>query len=242
MAARTLRLAHRGDSRRAPENSLAALAAALAIPACDGLEFDVRASADGVPVICHDRTLRRVLSRPERVDALTAKALGELGVPTLDAVLTVVGRRPFLDVELKDDPGPAAIEILAAWRGEALDRAVVSSFEPETLEGVARRRPSWPRWLNSYRLDAATIADALTLGCRGVAVEWPALDSASIRQARSAGLDVASWTVRRRPTFDRLARLGVVAVCVEGPALDGSALRRRARAARSAAARPAATG
>ena len=41
---RTLRLAHRGDWRAAPENSLAAFLAALAIPACDGLEFDVRAS------------------------------------------------------------------------------------------------------------------------------------------------------------------------------------------------------
>jgi glycerophosphoryl diester phosphodiesterase len=54
---KTLRLAHRGDWRRAPENTLEAFRAALAIPACDGLEFDVRAAADGVPVVCHDETL-----------------------------------------------------------------------------------------------------------------------------------------------------------------------------------------
>ena len=54
MPARTLRLAHRGNSRRATENTLAAFAAALAIPACDGLELDVRRSTDGIPVICHD--------------------------------------------------------------------------------------------------------------------------------------------------------------------------------------------
>ena len=46
---RTLRLAHRGDWRAAPENSLAALTAALANPACDGIEFDVRASSDRRP-------------------------------------------------------------------------------------------------------------------------------------------------------------------------------------------------
>ena len=44
---------------------------------------------------------------------------------------------------------------------------------------------------------------------------------ASIAQARAAGLEVAAWTVRRRSTFDRLSRLGVIAVCVEAAALDG---------------------
>jgi len=216
-----LRLAHRGDWRRAPENTIAACLAALAVPACDGLEFDVQWAADGVPVVVHDETLDRVQGRPERVDALTAAELGKLGVPTLVDLLAAVGRRPFLDVELKGDQGPAVVEVLAGARGPALHRAVVSSFEPSTLEGVARLAPTWPRWLNSATLDAATIADALALGCRGVAVQWRALDRGSVGRARAAGLEVASFTVRRRATFERLARLGVVAVCVEAAALDG---------------------
>jgi len=218
---RTLRLAHRGDWRQVPENSLAAFAAALVVPGCDGLELDVRAAADGVPVICHDDTLARVLGRPERVDALTAAALGELGVPTLAAVLSTVGTRPFLDVELKGDPGAAAIEVLTAGRGPALDRAVVSSFDVLALERVGRLRPSWPRWLNSHTLDAATIETAHAVGCQAVAVDWRALDRRSVALARGAGLEVVAFTVRRRSTFDRLARLGVLAVCVEAAALDG---------------------
>ena len=126
MAARTLRLAHRGDWRAAPENTLAAFAAALAVPACDGLEFDVRVSADGVPVICHDATLARTHGRSERVDALTADALETLGVPTLADVLLTAGRGPFLDVELKGDPGPRIVEVLAGGRGPGLSNAVVS--------------------------------------------------------------------------------------------------------------------
>ncbi|HEX5149149.1 MAG TPA: glycerophosphodiester phosphodiesterase family protein, partial [Candidatus Limnocylindrales bacterium] len=81
---RTLRLAHRGDWRRAPENTLEAFRAALAVPACDGLEFDVRLAADGIPVVCHDATLARVQGRPERIDALRSDALADLGVPTLE--------------------------------------------------------------------------------------------------------------------------------------------------------------
>lgn len=216
-----LRLAHRGDWRRASENTIAAFRAALAVPACDGLEFDVRVSANGVPVISHDETLLRVLGRPERVDALQASELEELGVATLADVLAVAGPRPFLDVELKVDAGPAVVEILAAGRGPGLRNAVVSSFDRAALEGVGRRASSWPRWLNSRTLDASVVADAVEIGCRGVSVEWRALDRRSVRLAHAAGLEVAGWTVRRRPTFERLARLGVVAVCVEGRALDG---------------------
>lgn len=217
----TFRLAHRGDWRDAAENTLPAFRAALAIPACDGLEFDVRAAADGVPVVCHDETLARVHGRPERVDTLRSDALVALGVPTLEEVLRAAGRRPFLDVELKGDPGPAIVEVLAAGRGPELHNAVVSSFDHAALEALARRAPTWPRWLNTARLDEATVNDALALGCRGVSVEWRALNESSVRRARSAGLDVAAWTVRRRSTFDRLARLGLVAVCVEAAALDG---------------------
>jgi glycerophosphoryl diester phosphodiesterase len=218
---RTLRLAHRGDARRAPENTIAAFLAALAIPACDGLEFDVRLSADGVPVIYHDMTLERIHGRPERVDAMPAAALADLGILTLAELLTAVGRGPFLDVELKVDGGPVVVEILAAGRGSGLANAVVSSFAPAALERIQRLAPTWPRWLNSDSLDATIVAEARALGCRGVAVRWGALDRRSVSRAQAAGLEVASYTVRRRPTFDRLARLGVAAVCVEAAALDG---------------------
>jgi glycerophosphoryl diester phosphodiesterase len=195
--------------------------AALGVPACDGLELDVRASADGVPVLYHDATLQRVHDRPERVDALTADALGDLGVPTLADVLIAVGPRPFLDVELKGDPGRAAVEVLAAGRGPGLERAVVSSFDRDPLETVARLAPGWRRWLNSHTLDTAVVTAALDLGCAGVAVQWRALDRGTVALAHAAGLEVASWTIRRRPTFERLARLGLVAMCVEAAALDG---------------------
>jgi glycerophosphoryl diester phosphodiesterase len=65
------------------------------------------------------------------------------------------------------------------------------------------------------------IATAEALGCIGVAVLWRALDERAVALAREAGLEVIAWTVRRRPTFDRLARIGVGAMCVEAAALDG---------------------
>lgn len=225
-----LRLAHRGDWRVAPENTLAAMVAALAIPACDGLELDVRGSRDGVPVLLHDATLARVQGLDAAVDVLTAAELAAHGVPALADVLaldwppsaTSRDGRPFLDVELKGQPVPAVVEVLESARGPGLERAVMSSFEPEALAWLAARRPAWPRWLNALDLEPPTIDAADRLGCVGVSVAWPAIDAGSLARARKRGLVVAAWTVRELAAYRRLDDLGVVAICAEAEALDGS--------------------
>jgi glycerophosphoryl diester phosphodiesterase len=218
---RALRLAHRGDWRAAPENTLGAMRAALANPACDGLEFDVRGSREGIPILLHDATLDRVQRRPGRPEALSIDELAEAGIPTLADVLAAAGPRPFLDVELKGEPVPDVIPVLEAARGTALVRAVVSSFEADTIAWIGDHRPGWPRWLNSMDLAPSTLRLAAELGCRGLSVDWHAIDAAGMTRAASMGLEVAAWTVRRRVTAARLERLGVVALCLEAAALDG---------------------
>jgi glycerophosphoryl diester phosphodiesterase len=218
---RPLRLAHRGDWRGAPENSLAALVAGAQAAASDGVEFDVRLSSDGLPVIIHDPDLARVQAIDARVEALTAAELERHGVPSLAAVLETLPRSAFLDIELKVPVERQTIEVLAGGRGPDLHRAVISSFDAGALEGLAHLAPSWPRWLNVTLLDGEAIALADRLGCRGISAEWHGIRPATVRQVGRAGLELAAWTVRRRPTFERLAHLGVAAVCVEAAALDG---------------------
>jgi glycerophosphoryl diester phosphodiesterase len=219
-----LRLAHRGDHARAPENTLAAFAAALARPDCDGLELDVRASADGTAVVLHDSTLQRVQGRPEAAADLSAAELRELGVPSLADVLTACRPTAFLDIELKEDLGEVALEPLRAARGHedgTLWRAVVSAFEPATLATIRRLEPAWPCWLNVDDLEPGTLDIAVALGCRGISANWRAIDARTSAAVARAGLDLAAFTFTRRRTLARLAGLGVVAACVEGAALRG---------------------
>jgi glycerophosphoryl diester phosphodiesterase len=98
---------------------------------------------------------------------------------------------------------------------------VVSSFDADTLERIAGLAPAWPRWLNAWDLFPATIGRAVELGCRAIAVDFHAIEPGSLAAARAAGLEIAAFTVRRRATFGRLQRLGVIAACVEAAALDG---------------------
>jgi glycerophosphoryl diester phosphodiesterase len=218
-AERTLRLAHRGDHRVEPENSLAALVAATELPGCDGVEFDVRAAADGVPVLVHDATLARVQGRPESVHEVGSAELEALGVPRLADVLVALPRRAFLDVEIKVPFGRELIEVLAAGRGPELHGAVISSFDPAAIARVRDLVPGWPCWLNARDLAPETIAAATELGCVGISAEASVVGVRALRAARAAGLEVAAWTVTRRSLFRRLVELGVRAVCVEGDAL-----------------------
>ena len=108
-----LRLAHRGDWRVAPENTVPAFLAALRIPGCDGLEFDVHNSLDRQAVLLHDDDLDRVQGVRVNCNDLTVAELDDLGVPTLTKMLDAVGPAPFLDVELKEWV-PDAITVLQA--------------------------------------------------------------------------------------------------------------------------------
>jgi glycerophosphoryl diester phosphodiesterase len=223
---RTLRLAHRGDWRAAPENSLDAMRAALAIPRCDGLELDVRSAADGVAVVIHDATLARVQGVPAACATMTAVELATHGIPTLADVLQVAGDA-FLDVELKERVS-SAIEDLDSARGvvegdggRRLREAAISTFDAGILEWLREVRPAWPRWLNAIDLAPRTIAEARDLGCAAIAVQHHAIDADSAERTRDAGLEVAAWTVRSTEDYARLEALGVVAICAEGAALDG---------------------
>jgi len=222
---RTLRLAHRGDWRAAPENSLAAILAALTVAGCDGLEFDLRNSLDRVPVLLHDADLARVQNVPVKCSTLTAEELSAHGIPTFKEVLDAVECDVFLDVELKERVD-AAIDLLELERGRVGDdgtpqlrSAVVSSFNHDILRWLAATRPAWPRWLNAYDLSPSTVAAASELGCEVISAQWHAIDEDAVARARAAGIDVAAWTIRHAADYAGLESLGLRAVCVEAAAL-----------------------
>ncbi len=214
-----LLLAHRGDWSDAPENSLGAFVAAAGRRGVDGVEFDVRAAADGTPVVIHDDDLVRVQGADRRVDELTPWQLRALGVPDLETVLNTLAEPHFLDVELKEDVGAQVVPLLARARGDPPRRAVVSSFLPEVIVAVLRLAPGWPCWLISELLDERVVRLAREAGCQGIAAEWPALDQRSVGLVQDAGLELATWTVSDAITLERVVRLGPVAVCVDPAAL-----------------------
>lgn len=72
-------IGHRGASAVAPENTMAAFREAIVVGA-DGIEFDVRLTRDGVPVVIHDATLRRTGGLSQRIAEVTWAELAQVDV------------------------------------------------------------------------------------------------------------------------------------------------------------------
>lgn len=102
-------IAHRGDHRQAPENSMAAFDAAARF-GCDGIELDVMLSKDHHVVVTHDDSLKRVFGVDQKVSSLTRLQLESLrrsddvAICFLDEVLSeFCNRFSVINVELKSD-------------------------------------------------------------------------------------------------------------------------------------------
>ena len=215
-------IAHRGlHGDGVPENSLKAFEAA--VDAGYPIELDVRLTADGVPVVCHDERLGRLCGIDAAVAEVEQAELSELTlldsdqrIPTLDAALRAVdGRVPVL-VEVKTRERPGGVESAAAAVLDAYDGPfAVQSFNPLTVGWFRRRRPAWPRGQVAGPLrDAPDVGPLARFACRRllasplvrpdfVAYEHDALPYWPVTLHRKLGVPVLGWTVRTPSALER---------------------------------------
>ncbi len=196
--------AHRGlwSVKGAPENSLAAFAAA--VDAGYAIELDVRLSADGVAMVFHDDGLERMVGRLGKLADHTAAELGAMRlkdtrepVPTLGQVLALVGGRALIHIELKTQPGEEGPldEAVAALVDGYPGPVAVIGFNAQSHAWWARRRPDVLRGLDSR--DAHRLAEAVEIGRpHFLALSVDMLAGEPARQAREAGFPIVAWTVR----------------------------------------------
>lgn len=210
--------AHRGLSGRFPENTQVAFQEALAI-GVDGIEFDVHATSDGVPVIIHDRSLERTTDGAGYVDEVPLSRLKKLdagggeSVPTLEEVLTLVGDRAHLDIEVKQ-PGieEAVLSVLGA---HPETRWAISSFDWDTLRTLHALDADAELWPLTEHWSDEVIEVAQELGSPVVALLADAFTAASAAALCSAGLSVMVWKVNTNDEARRVAELGASALCTD---------------------------
>jgi len=219
-----LRIAHRGASAEAPENTLAAFARALALGA-DGLELDVRVTRDGVPVVIHDATLIRLTGRRGTVarlalaDLRVARVRGE-PIPTLPEVLALVRRRAVVQIEIK--PGvPVAPVVRAVRQARAGNAAILASFAAATLAEARALAPRVARmWIRERGTPGRLHPRLAALAAAGVSLDHRAIPSPEFVAAlHRRGWRVWCWTVNDPSAMRRLADWGVDAILSDNPAL-----------------------
>ncbi|MEU0741907.1 glycerophosphodiester phosphodiesterase [Streptomyces sp. NPDC006134] len=222
-------VAHRGDPYRVRENTLDSLRSALRLGA-DAVETDVRLTRDGVPVLLHDETLKRLWEQDRPLSSLTAAEVRDLTggrVPTLAQALAATdGSRVMLD--LPGAPGPRAVRRIvdAVRECGAQDRVyycagartmlAVRAADPAaeialTWTTLAPPRPALleavrPRWLNyRFSLVDRALAERVHRGGHLLSV-WTPDTRRSMRRLLAAGVD--SITTNRIDTLCALRERG----------------------------------
>jgi glycerophosphoryl diester phosphodiesterase len=166
---RPMAFAHRGGAAHAPENSWRAFEHALGLGYWY-LETDLQATADGVLIAFHDRTLDRMTDRAGRIARLTyrevaqARIGGTEPIPRLDDLLAAWPDVRF-NIDLKDAP---VIEPLAdvLRRTGSWDRVCVTSFSASRLR-TARRMLDRPVCMAASPLGISVVRFGGPRGARG---------------------------------------------------------------------------
>ena len=216
-------IGHRGAPRTFPENTLAAFLRALELGA-DGIELDVHLTRDGVVVVHHDAVPRAISPMPELAGRpFTALTLDEvrtfrLGrgapIPTLQEVLDAVDGRAFVYVEVK---GRAMEGAVAASLASRTAWTAVHSFDHRVVQRVRRDAPTLRGGvlLDSYLVDTAAAMRAAA--AEDLWEQWEFIDEPLVQAVHQGGGRLVAWTVNDPRAADRLAAIGVDAICTDVP-------------------------
>lgn len=219
--------AHRGWHETHRENTVDAFRAAVEL-GVDGIELDVRRTADARFVVHHDAHLE---DGRNLVDLATSDLPGWL--PSLDDALDAC-RGVIVNIEIKNDEKEPDFDTEQLVAGEVCrvvaargwhDRVVVSSFNLDTIDAVRAADAAIPTAWLVIDPRAGAAATAAAHGHRGLNPFFLLADRALVDESRAAGLVVTPWTVDDPHKMLELAGWGVAGVITNVPDAAISVLR-----------------
>jgi glycerophosphoryl diester phosphodiesterase len=220
-------VAHRGDKKYAPENTIAAFLQA-ANKGADAVEFDVKLSADGKVIVLHDQRVDRTTNGSGNVAKLSFASLQRLDasvqfpgefpdekIPSLNQVFETAGTRIHMNIELTNYSTPfdslvqKVVELVKKFGAQ--DRVLFSSFLPNNLYTARHLLPEVPRALLTMR--GWKGAWGRTFGWRG---DFSALNpfftdvnGDLVTRIHGSGKQVNAWTVTSEKDIQSMIDLGV---------------------------------
>lgn len=231
-------IGHRGLAGRAPENTLAAFAAARH-HGLGWVELDTMLCASGELVVIHDSTVDRTSNGHGRVDALSLTQLRGLDVgswfdrrfageriPLLAEVLDYcAGAGLGINIEIKPNRGQyrstvvALAKLLHAGRWPERLPLLLSSFSLQSMRAAQALLPALPRgWLlEKPFVSSVELPRLQTLGCWSFHYDQARLNADIIAQVRHQDRQVLAWTVNDPARAAELLGMGVCSVFSDQP-------------------------
>ena len=200
--------AHRGFKTIAPENTLAAFGAAVALGAPE-IELDIRFTSDGVPVVAHDSELSRVSDGEGRIEEHTLAELRRMDfgsrfgerfagvtIPTFAEVLGKFARHVIINLHLKSEeredepefPRDQMEQILKLLDEYDQLEHVYFMGSPQVMVSARKYAPSIPRCMGAFPDPWHIVDRAIAMECAKVQLFVPYVNREMIDKARKHGI------------------------------------------------------
>jgi glycerophosphoryl diester phosphodiesterase len=216
MSLHPLLLGHRGAraSKGIPENTFASFDLALK-HGCDGFEFDVRRTACGTAVICHDPKVGKI-----EIAKAQASELPQL--PRFEEVIRKYRQKAFLNIELKvAGLESTVLEILS--QNPPARGCVISSFIPSVV--ISLRARNSPFGAGIICETTAQLARWRKLPVDYVIPHRSMVKKALVQELRSTNRKIFVWTVNAKREMLRLSNLRVDGIISDDTELLARTLR-----------------
>lgn len=227
-------IAHSGFCGTVP-NSLASIAEAAALGA-DGVEVDVQCSAEGTPILAHDRAVVAADGTEHSIPNVSAATIATGALlprgartppPSLDEVVASCHARGLLvNLDIKDERAfPAVVQLLSD--PHTRPQAVITGRTIEDLHELGRPVAAAGLLVNvssnlvgagasRYTLDQL-LDRVVALGAQGINLQHSLVTGTIVAAAHRRFLAVTAWTVDQDNDIARVRRLGVDAITTNRP-------------------------
>ncbi len=190
-------IGHRGAAGLALENTLESIKAAKAA-GVDAIEFDIRMTADGHFVLCHDTTVSRVSEHDHAIREIAAEHIGDIlllngeTLPTLGQAIDAAGETPVV-IEAKGSNWAEPLAVfLKDYAGKPMS---VISFNHQELAVFATLAPKIP----TYNIEKTNAFDAIQTATQnrftGIDLNFWILNPLTYMMARRKKLEIIVYTV-----------------------------------------------
>jgi len=231
-----LKIAHRGASGHAPENTMAAFRLAVEMGA-KLIETDLQLTRDAKIIAMHDSTVDRTTNGRGRISKMSLVELRGLDagvkflsvdgksykgerVPTLDEILEFARTEDVtFYLEMKESQGWGFEQSLigALRRADAMKRVVVISFDAEKLATIKRIDPELATGFLVEKPTTQSIEKAVALGSKQFLPRADTISPEVIASAHRANLLVVVWTVNEIEDMHTVIALGVDGIISDYP-------------------------
>lgn len=212
------RLGHRGACGYAPENTLASMRKAIELK-CDGFEFDIQLSKDGIPVVIHDDTLERTTNGKGLVRDFTLAELQKLNagngekIPSLTDVIEMVDKRCRLFIELKAENSAKPVADIIAHSIEHLgwnyEQFSVCSFNHLQISEIRSYLPKLQTGALLVGIPVTLAQIAVEAGAWSLNCAVYHTNQELVDDAHAKGLKVLLWTANTEEEIAKARALGV---------------------------------